>query len=87
MKDINSNNDFEIKDFQEDDNNLKAKKKRVSYRAKANDFEKKKNLKKTESPINKNKNQNDSLEQIKVLSKNKDKKIEKDKVGGVNSFF
>ena len=74
---INSNNDFEKKDFQEIDNNLNAKKKRVSYRAKANDFEKKKNLKKTESPINKNKNQNDSLEQIKVLSKSNDKKIEK----------
>ena len=73
----NSNNDIEKKDLQQNDNNLIAKKKRVSYRAKANDFEKKKNLKKTESIKNKNKTANNGLEQIKVLSKNKDKKTEK----------
>ena len=70
---INSNNDFEKKDFKESDNNLNTKKKRVSYRAKANDFEKRKDLKKTEST----KNKNDGLEQMKVLSKNNDRKVEK----------
>ena len=70
---INSNNDLEKKDFQENDNYLNAKKKRVSYRAKANDFEKRKNVKKTEST----KNKNESLEQMKVFSKNNNKKVEK----------
>ena len=74
---INPNNDNEKKDFQKKDNNLDTKKKRVSYRAKANDFEKKKNITKTESTINKPRSQNDNLKQIKVLPENNDKKIEK----------
>lgn len=74
---INLNDsDDEKKHYKENNNNLKDKKKRVSYRAKAQDFEKKKNIKKTESTQNK-KTQNNSLEQIKVLSENNDKKIEK----------
>ena len=64
------------KDFQKKDNNLDTKKKRVSYRAKANDFEKKKNITKTESN-NKSRSQVDNLKQIKVLPENNDKKIEK----------
>ena len=70
---INSNNDLEKKDLHTNDSCMSAKKKRVSYRAKANDFERKKNLKKAEST----KSKNESLEQIKVFSKNNDKKIEK----------
>ena len=74
---INSNNDNEKESFKEKDNFLLDKKKRVSYRAKANEFEKKKSIKKTGSTKNKNKTQNDSLEQIKVLTKNNVSKIEK----------
>ena len=74
---VNPNSVYEKKDLKENDNNLNVRKKRVSYRAKANAFEKKKNIKKTESTKIKDKTQNDSLEQIKVLSKNNDKKIEK----------
>jgi len=74
---ISSNNTNEKKDFQEKNNNLDTKKKRVSYRAKANDFEKKKNITKSESTNNKSKSQTDNLKQIKVLSESNDKKIEK----------
>ena len=62
---------------EEKDNNLDTKKKRVSYRAKANDFKKKKNITKNESTNNKSKSQTDNLKQIKVLPENDDKKIEK----------
>ena len=74
---INSNNDKDKKDFHEKDNNLDTRKKRVSYRAKANYFDKKKNITKTESTKNKRKSQTDSLKKIKVLPENSDKKIEK----------
>ena len=48
---INSVDDNEKKDFKEKDNNLDTKKKRVSYRAKANEFEKKKILQKLNQPL------------------------------------
>ena len=63
---INSDDDNKKKDFQEKDNNLDTQKKRVSYRAKANDFEKKKNITKTES-TNKSRSKTDNLKLIKVL--------------------
>ena len=72
----NNNFDSEKENFSENDDNLTIKKKRISYRAKANDYEKKKN-KKAESTKNKNKTQVEGVGQIKVLSKNSDKKIEK----------
>ena len=62
---INPNNDNEKKDFQKNDDNLDTKKKRVSYRAKANDFERKKNITKSELTNNKSKSQTGNLKQIK----------------------
>ena len=74
---ISSDNTNEKKDFQEKNNNLDTKKKRVSYRAKANDFERKKNITKSELTNNKSKSQTGNLKQIKVLPESNDKKIEK----------
>jgi hypothetical protein len=74
---INSTDDLKKKKSSENNNNLDTKKKRVSYRAKANDFGEKKNVKKTESTKNVDKSRTDNLEQIEVLSKNNNKKIEK----------
>ncbi len=49
--------------------------KRVSYRAKANDFDQEKNVKK--GRVKKNESQKNKLEQIKVISNNDEKKVEK----------